>query len=387
MDDDEEDEEDNDDDESEEGNAEEMGHDDFYEAPTNVEKKNAISKKQNLLMEADDEEEVAERGLLSSHERRMERLQSEIQTLEGEAMGEKVWELKGEVKNAARPENSLLEATLDYDRATRVAPTITPEVTSALEDVIKARILEEDWNDVVRKLAATERKQVELMELSQEKSKEGLGEVYEKEYMKTSLGFEDTEEKKKEQDKIQLMFDNLSWKLNALSNFHFTPKPAVHEIKVQASVPAIAMEEAVPMAVSDANLKAPEEVYSKKRGREGVVQSVEEMTQEERQTTRQAKKSRRRKSRQQKEADERLVAKLNPGLGNKYEKEKMMDVLNAKNVKQGRVDNNSSSYTKSGEFFKKLQEESQKTVSEIKAGKEALAELKKSKFNAAALKL
>ena len=79
--------------------------------------------------------------------------------------------------------------------------------------------------------------------MSNEKSKEGLAEIYEKEYMKTAMGVTEESKEKKLEDEIAGMFKTLCHKLDSLSNFHFTPKPAVHEVEVKASVPAIEMEE------------------------------------------------------------------------------------------------------------------------------------------------
>ncbi|KAI9911765.1 hypothetical protein PsorP6_009095 [Peronosclerospora sorghi] len=308
-----------------------------------------------------DEEELAERGMMSSHQRQRQRLQKEIKELEQEAISEKPWLMKGEVRSAARPENSLLEAVLDYDRPVKAAPVITEEVSIALEELIKKRILEDDFDDVIRKFAGNEadRKKT-LEEVSMEKSKEGLGEIYEKEYMKTAMGFEPDEESKKDQAEIEVLFKSLCWKLDALSNYHFTPKPAVKELQVKPAVPAIAMEEVLPMSVSDANLKAPEEIYGKKRKRgEAVLQSKDEMTQNERKALRNAKKNARRKEKRQRAFDERLVAKLNPGLGNKYEKKKMLESLaRAKNVTTGKpIEGSSKQFAHSKEFFSRLQQD------------------------------
>uniref|UniRef100_A0AAV1U8W6 U3 small nucleolar ribonucleoprotein protein MPP10 n=1 Tax=Peronospora matthiolae TaxID=2874970 RepID=A0AAV1U8W6_9STRA len=316
-----------------------------------------------------DDEELAERGIMSSHQRQRLRLQKEIKELEHEAIGEKPWLLKGEVRSAARPENSLLEAVLDYDRPVKAAPVITEEVSIALEEMIKKRILEDDFDDVIRKFAGNEGdKKKQLEEVSMEKSKEGLGEIYEKEYMKTAMGFEADDESKQDQEEIDVMFKSLCWKLDALSNYHFTPKPAVKELQVKPAVPAIAMEEVVPLSVSDANLKAPEEVYEKKRKRgEAVLQSKEEMTQPERKALRNAKKHARRKEKRQHEFDERLVAKLNPGLGNKYEKKKMLEsIASAKNITTGKqIKGTSKQFSNSKEFFSRLQDEVQEKIRNV----------------------
>ncbi|GLD94254.1 hypothetical protein PINS_up002865 [Pythium insidiosum] len=313
-----------------------------------------------------DEDDLAERGIMSSHERQRQRLQKEIAQLEEEALSDKPWLLKGEVKSGARPENSLLEAVLDYDRPVKVAPVITEEVSVALEDMIKKRILEDDFDDVIRKFAPNEEdEKKKLVDVSMEKSKEGLGEIYEKEYLKTAMGFEADDESKQDQEEIDVMFRSLCWKLDALSNYQFTPKPMVKELQVKPSVPAIAMEEVVPISVSDANLRAPEEIYDKKRKRgEAVLQSKEEMTQEERNALRLAKKRSRRKEKRQQEADERLVAKLNPGLGNKYEKKKMLEsIASAKNITKGKeIEGSTKQFSNSKEFFSRLQEEVQTEI-------------------------
>lgn len=313
-----------------------------------------------------DDDDLAERGIMSSFQRQRQRLQSQIKELEEEALGDKPWVLKGEVRSGARPENSLLEAVLDYDRPVKVAPVVTVEVSVALEEMIKKRILEDDFDDVIRKFAPNEGDEKnKLEEVSMEKSKEGLGEIYEKEYMKTAMGFEADDESKKDQEEIEVMFKSLCWKLDALSNYQFTPKPIVKELQVKPSVPAIAMEEVVPMSVSDANLKAPEEIYEKKRKRgEKVLQSKDEMSQNERKALRNAKKQSRRKEKRQRDADERLVAKLNPGLGNKYEKKKLMESLaSAKNVTTGKeIEGSTKQFSNSKEFFSRLQDEVQSEI-------------------------
>ena len=109
--------------------------------------------------------------------------QKEIAELEKEVLQQKSWDMLGESSNKDRPENSLLELDLDYQQTVKVAPTITAEVTQTLEEMIKQRINDEMWDDVERQVEdqGDKRKRV-LDEVSTEKSKLGLGDIYAKEY-------------------------------------------------------------------------------------------------------------------------------------------------------------------------------------------------------------
>ncbi|CAN0257753.1 unnamed protein product, partial [Discosporangium mesarthrocarpum] len=69
-------------------------------------------------------------------------------------------------------------------------------------------------------------------ELSQEKSKEGLAEIYEKEFMKTTMGVEEDDPNKDLKKELKRLFVKLNRKLDSLCNFHYTPKPIIPEITV-----------------------------------------------------------------------------------------------------------------------------------------------------------
>ena len=156
------------------------------------------------------------------------------------------------------------------------------------------------------------------------------------------------------------LFRLVCGKLDALSNFNFTPKAAQVEMTVQANVPAIAMEEVLPLAVGHAETQAPEEVHGKKRGREGVLREAAELDQADRRRIRRDKKAARRKARKQAVTEEKLVNRLNPGLGNKYAKEKMRSEIKASGkVVQGTLEaaSQKGAYSTSGKFFAGLQEE------------------------------
>ena len=118
----------------------------------------------------------------------------------------------------------------------------------------------------------------------------------------------------------------------------------------------IQMEEILPIGVSSSTGLAPEEVFKKKRGRDGFLVGEDELDQDDRTRRRRAKKTARRKNRQAKAADEKLVARLNPGLGNKYAKKKAVEMLsNARNVTTGTT-TAASNFTNSASFFSDLSE-------------------------------
>jgi len=330
-----------------------------------------------------------------------EKLRRQTDELERELINEKPWQMRGESKSTSRPVNSLLEGTPEFEMASKQAPIITVEHTIDLEEEIKKRILAEDWDDVVpRELPdiGWNKKRGEAPEVSQEKSKLGLGELYEREYLKKAIGFDkDAIEKQTEEDKakdeMKQLFANLCSKLDALSNYHFAPRPIADEAEARpVTVPAIAMEEVLPLHVSDARGIAPEEVFATKRGREGILRADTEMDQNDRKRQRQSKKAARRKARKEKEADEKLISRLQPGLGlnNPYEKRKAREELSLARAR-GKVTTGEkemdTKFGSSATFFKRLQAEAQQTVHDNASGKFGDDSEKKSKPRSSAFKL
>lgn len=74
---------------------------------------------------------------LSSHERRLARLQEQIAQYEAEAMEDKHWTLVGESQAARRPVNSALEVDLDWETTVKPPPQPTEEMTNDIEALIR----------------------------------------------------------------------------------------------------------------------------------------------------------------------------------------------------------------------------------------------------------
>ncbi|NXA49940.1 MPP10 protein, partial [Nothocercus julius] len=312
----------------------------------------------NIDMQSEKSIEPSE--IKSSFEKRQEKMSAKIRNLEEELLEEKPWQLKGEISAQKRPENSLLEETLLFDHAVRMAPVITEETTLKLEDIIKQRILDEAWDDVVPKEKPKEEafEYKKRITLDHEKSKLSLAEIYEQEYLK--LHQQKTEEEENPEHKeIQEMMDSLFLKLDALCNFHFIPKPPVPEVKIVSNLPAVSMEEVAPVAVSDAALLAPEEI--KEKNKAGDVKADAEKTPTDRKRERRKKKLRKRMKIREKERRQKLLEKMKPEQGTKLSKKAAAAKLK-KLTKEGKAsllkDEGKDKVLKSSQaFFSQLQDQ------------------------------
>lgn len=168
------------------------------------------------------------------------------------------------------------------------------EKTESLEDLIKQRILDNHFDDVVRKRdpkADRPFRPSSAVELDDQKSKQSLAEIYEEEYVRSTaenpLPTAKEEELRTQHEEIDAMWRVLRSKLDALTDSHYVPKAPAAEVKVVSDAPALMMEEAQPTATGMASRLAPEEVYDKQRGQ---VKGDTELTQEERKRLRNRKK-------------------------------------------------------------------------------------------------
>eukprot|EP00467_Chlorarachnion_reptans_P025465 CAMPEP_0114512512 /NCGR_PEP_ID=MMETSP0109-20121206/15019_1 /TAXON_ID=29199 /ORGANISM="Chlorarachnion reptans, Strain CCCM449" /LENGTH=614 /DNA_ID=CAMNT_0001692209 /DNA_START=288 /DNA_END=2132 /DNA_ORIENTATION=- len=350
-----------------EGDAANLRYDDFFDKPelTSI---NPKSKEEDEEVqeeaEGDNEEHLRKDGEdegsdtqnlqgLSKYERYKLKMKRVIKDIETKIVQPREWVMSGEVSASKRPANSLLETDLDFQLAQRLPEPVTEETTLELEELIRQRIINEIWDDPERKDPPKEKAFKPKKEISNEKNELGLAELYEKEYVAKATGQgsdeEINEKLNKEHQEIAVLFAELNHKLDALSNFHFTPKPHIEELKVTTKTPAIAMEEVIPMAVSKEQTIAPQEEFKSKA--QGLPTDRAEMTKKERQTMRNSKKKRFRKRKRAKDQREKVEAKTDSRKAAKLDYNKAKA---SKFVSTGHETDNVD-YSKSSAMFAKIQ--------------------------------
>ena len=200
---------------------------------------------------------------------------------------------------------------------------ITEESTQTLEDLIRKRIKEDDFNDLPRRIITDISKfhKTPRAEVSEQKSSKSLAELYEDEYNHVDAQQESiNEEVKKQHDEISELFTKVTHKLDALCSAHFIPKPhqaKTIDIKVTDS---ISMEDAQPLHVSNESRLAPQEIYkigddeAKGDGVKGKTQvqlksglsySKDELSREDKQRLRRASKRKKAKTFNQRQETKR----------------------------------------------------------------------------------
>ncbi|GAW13044.1 hypothetical protein ANO14919_024220 [Xylariales sp. No.14919] len=253
----------------------------------------------------------------SAHERRQAKLAEEIRKLEAANVAKKDWTMSGEARAVERPMNSLLEEDLDFEHAGKPVAVITPDINESIEDLIKRRILAREFDEVIRRrpdaaeFSANTRRG--LANVEDTKSKQGLAEIYEEEHVKNansdSYVSKADEKLRKEELEIQQMWKEISSKLDALSSWHYRPKPAAPTLTIVPDVATISMEDAQPTTAQGVgggdNTLAPQEVYKAGKdnaekgevvAKSGLPVARQEMTREDKTRKRRREKERIRKA-------------------------------------------------------------------------------------------
>lgn len=263
-------------------------------------------------------ENVLTNANLSTHERRLAAFRREIAKLERENVANKPWALSGETLAPARPENALLEEDLDFERAGKPVPVITNEVNESIEELIRRRILANEFDELPRRrpeLSNADGSRRGLVdrrkeELSDAKPNKGLADEYADDYLRRNdPNFVDSRSQatKTAHAVIASQWADLSAQLDSLSNYHYKPRPPEKSLEVRTDAPVIQMEEARPAAGAEASASglAPQEIH--KLGSEGhkdgeiittggTAVSKEEETRESKQRRRRREKSRAKKA-------------------------------------------------------------------------------------------
>ncbi|PNY25778.1 U3 small nucleolar ribonucleoprotein mpp10 [Tolypocladium capitatum] len=209
----------------------------------------------------------------SAHERRQAKLADEIRKLEAASVAKREWTLSGEAKAVDRPMNSLLEEDLDFEHVGKPVPVITPEISESIEELIKRRILAQEFDEVIRRRPDAESVPTGtrrgMIELDDSKPSKSLAEVYEEEHVKNANpdGYVSKSDEKlqREEKEVEGMWRDVCARLDALSSWHYRPKPAAPSLSVVADVATVAMEDAQPaiaQGVAGASSRmAPQELY------------------------------------------------------------------------------------------------------------------------------
>lgn len=216
----------------------------------------------------------------SAHERRQAKLAEEIRRLEAASVQKREWTLSGEAKAADRPVNSLLEEDLDFERTGKPVPVITAEVSESIEELIKRRIIAQEFDEVIRRRPDSDAPVARrgAFELDDTKDKKSLAEMYEEEHVKmnnpdTYVTQED-EKLKKQHAEIEGLWKEVSAKLDALSSWHYKPKPAAPSLTVVSDVATVAMEDAQPTMASGIagadSMLAPQEIYKAGKDKDSI---------------------------------------------------------------------------------------------------------------------
>ena len=117
---------------------------------------------------------------------KIERLENQMVSGK-DPVSKKGWQLQGEATAISRPQNSLLAEHLDFNTVSKLPPTITQEKSTSIEALIKQRIMDELFDDPVRKFLHGGKKGQDDDGFDFTKSKKGLGELYEDDYRKKLL--------------------------------------------------------------------------------------------------------------------------------------------------------------------------------------------------------
>lgn len=272
----------------------------------------------------------------------------DIEEIEKRMMEEKKWHMKGEIRGKERPKESLLENYLDFEVSIKPPPIPSAEITNNIEKMIRIRIKEDLFDDPIRhKQINLNKKSKEENQLNFEKSKKGLGEIYEDEYNLNQGNVSETEAKQ-----LYVEIDDLTNKLyrifDKLTNNSFVSGNRNTEMKVLTNIPAIQLEEISNFVTDNKSFaKSANEIYSRK---DLETKTKDEMTKEEKEKLHKHTKRNIRNRLREKEKNQKMKSLMNK-LDSKFEAKFTLKQMKDKNAKK----NMKNSELKSSKFFDNIQ--------------------------------
>ncbi len=356
---------------------------DFFAPPMNekVKEETARALRRANLFDAgsgdedsDDEVDAEEQTPL---QRSRAAMRKTVDAMEDAAVAKKPWQLRGEILGDSRPKNSVLDANFEHDIAFHNRAFSAPQSAENIEDLVRQRIHDRLFDDVVRALPPeyedAKHGKKDIPEVSQEKPSEGLGELYAREFAEQREQISKTAEaagivtkdegpeETAEQKEVNRLFSRLCVKLDAMTSLHFTPSmPKVpEEMSVKPNVPALAAEEAIPEAVSDAALLAPNEVHNTKK--EKALGELEK-TKRDRRRSRRATKKRLAALNKERTTVQKHKEQADPVLAEKRRAERALERRGKKLKTEKKSEkspagkaNKTGDFSKSNRFFSNLQ--------------------------------
>eukprot|EP00769_Ergobibamus_cyprinoides_P000262 gnl/Ergobibamus_cyprinoides/1255.p1 GENE.gnl/Ergobibamus_cyprinoides/1255~~gnl/Ergobibamus_cyprinoides/1255.p1 ORF type:complete len:475 (-),score=156.99 gnl/Ergobibamus_cyprinoides/1255:109-1533(-) len=230
---------------------------------------------------------------------RLKRQAERVAAIEDELVGDKRWQMTGEVTAAQRPANSLLrEARALEFEARRPDALVTDDILEELDALICARIKEGDFDDPVRREVANDTA-ASVAPISTAKPSKGLAEEFEAEFL-AEAGVAAAPDVSIEEARAAAAeaWRELSYTLDALAAFNSVPRPRVADPTIKSFAPDIVSDSRDKVVVDvapgvtpltstglGAGAVAPQEV-AKGAKRAQDLKSRDELTQDERRRSR-----------------------------------------------------------------------------------------------------
>ncbi|CAL6084972.1 U3_small nucleolar ribonucleoprotein MPP10 [Hexamita inflata] len=109
---------------------------------------------------------------LTDYQKQKQQLQKLINTYEQDLIQKKSWKMSGEAVATDRAEGELLNELPEFQMKAKPKLEVTEELNQLMETIIKQRVLDKNYDNVVYELKEEEE---EIKDVSTDKAKEGLG--------------------------------------------------------------------------------------------------------------------------------------------------------------------------------------------------------------------